>query len=258
MKNVIFIPAIDAGRGRHHSYKYSIKSWRHWADKNDCQVLVWDEAIYSWDEMTIPWQRYHLFKILESNKIHYDQVLMVDCDTVINPNTPNFFKMTDHKYSAVLDNGCWEWTGRSLRHYKDLFDDFKVERGMYFNGGFQIVNELHKDFFDEVLNFYFENSDILREKQKAGLSTDQTPINYLIQKKGIEVKLLPQTYNLHHMVSKNLLNFGNSWWGDGMENLYEQAWVYHFNAIPANPMKRSANYFIKRAYEELYENSISK
>jgi len=108
------------------------------------------------------------------------------------------------------------------------------------------------------LEFYFENSDILREKQKAGLSTDQTPINYLIQQKGIEVKLLPQTYNLHHMVSKNLLNFGNSWWGDGMENLYEQAWVYHFNAIPGNPLKRDATYFIKRAYEELYENSVSK
>ena len=36
---------------------------------------------------------------------------MVDCDTVVNPNTPNFFEMTDHKYS-VLDNGCWEWTGK--------------------------------------------------------------------------------------------------------------------------------------------------
>ena len=136
MKNVIFIPAIDAGRGRHHSYDYSIKSWRHWADNNDCQVLVWDSAIYSWDEMTIPWQRYHLFQILESNNIDYDQVLMVDCDTVVNPKTPNFFEMTDHKYSAVLDNGCWEWTGRSLRHYQDLFDGFKVERGLYFNGGF--------------------------------------------------------------------------------------------------------------------------
>ena len=59
------------------------------------------------------------------------------------------------------------------------------------------------------------------------------------------------------MVSKNLLNFGNSWWGDGMENLYEQAWVYHFNAIPANPMKRSA-IILSKEYEELYENSISK
>ena len=253
MKNIIFIPAIDAGRGRHHAYHYSIDSWKKWAELYDHEVLVWDEALYSWDEMTIPWQRYHLFKILESNNIEYNQVLMVDCDTIINPDTPNFFEMTENKYVGVLDLGCWEWTGRSLRHYKDMFDNFKVDRGMYFNGGFQIVNESHKEFFDEVLDFYFTNQDILREKQKAGLGTDQTPINYLVQTKGIDLKLFPSTYNLHHMSSKNLLNFGQSWWGDSMENLYEQAWVYHFNAIPQNQMGRSSEYFLERAYKDLYE-----
>ena len=222
--------------------------------------FTWHNSISEWfapcrqvmNEFTYPFKPRRHFKeqIVDITATHVN--------TVIHPDTPNFFAMTKQKYTAVLDNGCWEWTGRSLRHYQDLFNGFKVERGMYFNGGFQIVNESHKEFFDEVLEFYFENSDILREKQKAGLSTDQTPINYLIQQKGIKVKLLPQTYNLHHMVSKNLLNFGNSWWGDGMENLYEQAWVYHFNAIPTNPLDRNASYFIKRAYEELYENTISK
>ena len=142
-----------------------------------------------------------------------------------------------------------------MRHYQDLFDGFKVERGLYFNGGFQIVNKSHKDFFDEVLNFYFENSDILREKQRIfGLSTDQTPINYLVQTKGMEINLLPQTYNLHHMVSKNLLNFGNSWWGDGMENLYEHFGL-SFQQIPTNPLDRNQSYFIKR---EMYTKSYMK
>ena len=56
------------------------------------------------------------------------------------------------------------------------------------------------------------------------------------------------------MVSKNLLNFGQSWWGDSLENLYDQAWVYHFNAMPANDLKRDTDYFIKRSYEELWAN----
>ena len=198
-KNIVFIPAIDAGRGRHATYDYSIKSWQKWASKNNAEVVVWDEAFYTWGEMTIPWQRYHLFKILDFNKIKYDQILMVDSDTIVHPNTPNFFEMTEGKYCGVLDNGCWEWTGRSLRHYKDLFNGFTLERGLYFNGGFQIVNETHKEFFDTVLDFYSEHSDILREKQKSGLGTDQTPINYLIQTHNIDLKLLPQSYNLHHM-----------------------------------------------------------
>lgn len=251
-KNIIFIPAIDAGRGRHHAYNYSIQSWKNWAKKHDVEVLVWDTPLYTWDEMTIPWQRYHLFKILDHNEIEFDQVLMVDSDTIVHPDTPNFFEMTERKYTGVLDLGCWEWTGRSLRHYKDVFDGYRLDRGMYFNGGFQIVNESHREFFDLVLDFYSKNQSTLVAKQKAGLGTDQTPINYLAQMNGIDLKMLPSTYNLHHMVSKNLLNFGQSWWGDSMENLYEQAWVYHFNAIPTNKLNRNSEYFLKRAYEELW------
>ena len=202
--------------------------------------------------MTIPWQRYYLFKILEHNNINYDQILMVDSDTIVHPDTPNFFEHTERKYVGVLDLGCWEWTGRSIRHYKDLFDNYKLDRGMYFNGGFQIVNESHKHLFDEIINFYKEHKNILCEKQKAGLGTDQTPINYLLQIKNVDLKMFPSTYNLHHMSSKNLLNFGQSWWGDSLQNLYEQAWVYHFNAIPTNPLKRDSEYFIKQAYNELY------
>ena len=49
MKNIVFIPAIDAGRGRHHAYKFSINSWKQWAEKNNAEVLVWDEALYDWE-----------------------------------------------------------------------------------------------------------------------------------------------------------------------------------------------------------------
>ena len=55
------------------------------------------------------------------------------------------------------------------------------------------------------------------------------------------------------MSSKNLLPLGQSWWGDSLDNLYEQAWVYHFNAIPQNQLDRNSSYFIERAYKELYE-----
>lgn len=253
MKNIVFIPAIDAGRGRHHAYKYSLWSWQNWAEKHNAEVVVWDTPLYTWEEMTIPWQRYHLFNILEHNEIEFDQVLMVDSDTIVHPDTPNFFEFTERKYVGVLDLGCWEWTGRSLRHYKELFGGYKLDRGLYFNGGFQIVNETHKQFFDNVLEFYNQNQQTLIGKQKSGLGTDQTPINYLVQMNGIDLKLFPSTYNLHHMVSKNLLNFGQSWWGDSLENLYEQAWVYHFNAIPKNTLNRDSGYFLKRAYEELWE-----
>jgi hypothetical protein len=39
-----------------------------------------------------------------------------------------------------------------------------------------------------------------------------------------------------------------------LENLYKSAWVYHFNGIPANPLKRGSDYFMERAYKELYND----
>lgn len=252
MKNIIFIPAIDAGRNRHQAYHYSIKSWKSWADKNDCEVLVWDTPLYSWQDMTIPWQRYHLFRLLRENNIEYNQVLMVDSDTIVHPNCPNFFNLTDNKYCAVVDFGCWEWTARSILEYKSFFNNFNLDRGLYFNGGFQIVNRTHESFFETVLTFYEKNKYTLIETQKKGLGTDQTPVNYLTQIHNIDLKILPPTFNLHHLVTKNLLNFGQSWWGDELDNLYNQAWIYHFNSIPRNNLNRTSEYFLERAYKELY------
>ena len=232
-KNIVFIPAIDAGRGRHHAYQYSINSWKNWAEKNDAEVLVWDTPLYEWGDMTIPWQRYHLFKILEHNDVNYDQILMVDSDTIVHPNTPNFFKITDRKYCGVLDNGCWEWTGRSLRHYKDLFNNFKLERGLYINGGFQIVNENHKEFFNEVLDFYFKNQDILVKKQKAGLSTDQTPINYLLQIKNVDVNMsLPTSFMLTHLYRFNW--FGHNWQigNDNTPFFLKYGYIWFYSGFP--------------------------
>ena len=38
-----------------------------------------------------------------------------------------------------------------------------------------------------------------------------------------------------------------------LENLFNAGYVYHFNAIPQNPMNRDASYWMKRTYEELYK-----
>ena len=84
-------------------------------------------------------------------------------------------------------------------------------------------------------------------------STEQTPLNFLVKKHGINVKYLSGKYNLQDMFKKNLLWINNfSWWDD--ELIFINAgWVYHFNAIPEVPDKRDQSYWIKRTYKELYE-----
>ena len=98
MKNVVFIPNIDLGNGRSDSYLYSVNSWKNWGEKNSCELLVWEDLLYPVDYMKITWQRYYLFDILEANQIEYNQILMVDADTIVHPNCPNFFDETDIRY----------------------------------------------------------------------------------------------------------------------------------------------------------------
>jgi len=255
MKNIVFIPNIDLGNGRNNSYHYSIKSWKHWCEKNNCELLVWEDLLYPIDYMKITWQRYYVFDILEANDIDYNQILMVDADTIIHPDCPNFFELTDNKYCGVMNEGDYEWVLRSIRGFGDeLFEGKRIKPWNYINGGFQILNKTHKDFYKKVIEYYKGNSDkIIDTIAKLKTATDQTIINFLLVENNIDVKILPDCYNLVDLYRKNLLYLdSNHWWTDELHFL-EAGWVYHFNAIPPNSMNRDTNYWIERTYKELYE-----
>jgi len=254
MKNVVFIPNINLDNGRNESYHYSIKSWNKWCDKNNCELLVWEDLLYPVDYMKITWQRYYLFDILDKNKIKYDQVLMVDADTIVHPDCPNFFNETENKYCGVMNDGDYEWVLRSIRGFGDgLFGGLRIPMWNYINGGFQILNSNHKKFFNNMKIYYNENSSIILETiDKLKTATDQTILNFMLVKNNIDVKVLSGQYNLQDLFRKNLLHIpGHSWWEDSLENLYNSGWIYHFNAIPQN--ERHVAYWMERVYTELYE-----
>ena len=56
--------------------------------------------------MAICFQRYYIFDILNDNGIDYNQILMVDADTIVHPECPDFFKETEDKYCGVVCDGC--------------------------------------------------------------------------------------------------------------------------------------------------------
>ncbi len=251
-RNVVFIPNIDLKNGRSDSYVYSIRSWYNWCDKNDVQLVEWKDPIFDVNVMKITLQRYWVHDMLQKNEIEYDQVLMVDADTVIHPEAPNFFEETQGKFSVVLNNGCYEWVTRSIEAWgNSLFpNEAKIKTWRYFNGGFQITNKSHIEFYNYVKEYYVSTIDQINKLNgliRAG--TDQTIINYLAQKFEVDINYLPECYNLQDLFRKNLLHIpGHSYTAD--ELLFVKAgWVYHFNAIPAND--RNTSYWLKRTYEEL-------
>tara|TARA_R110002020_G_scaffold100458_1_gene237434 strand:+ start:362 stop:1153 length:792 start_codon:yes stop_codon:yes gene_type:complete len=260
MKNIIFIPNIDCGDGRNKPYHYSIKSYKKWAEQYDnIEVVEWTEPVFDTNVFPIIYQREWVFDILDHNDIDYDQILIVDSDTIIHPKCPNFFEKTNHNYSVVASNGCFEWVMRSIDAWSENFfpNEIKPKVWEYFNTGFIIANKKHKPFFDIIKNTYTDNIDELNNirnnvkyKNLSIPSTGQTIVNFLVKKHNIEMTYLPERYNMTDLFRKNLLHVpGHSWWSDELSFL-DAGWIYHFNAIPKND--RHVSYWMKRTYNELY------
>ena len=256
MKNVIFIPAVVSENGEKklrntplikEIFKYSIDSWRQFAKKHNCELVVLDQPLMDTNITSMAWQRYYVFDLLENSGIDYDQVLVVDADTIVHPNCPNFFELTDHKYAGVHDGVVYEWVFRSVECYSQaLFNNYQLNVWNYINGGFQIVNGTHKDYLNKFKQFYLNNREAIYQCESTiKLGTDQTPMNFFLQMNNVDVKVLPYEFN---MMGLHL-----------MEGLYDDlpftkfGWVYHFNGIPDNSgYGNNVHRWIKKTHDALY------
>ena len=77
-------------------------------------IFVLEDLVFPVERMKITFQRYYLFDMLEESGVDYDQILMVDADTIVHPNCPNFFDETEGKYCGVMNDGDYEWVWRSI------------------------------------------------------------------------------------------------------------------------------------------------
>ena len=69
---------------RSDPYVYSVKSWQQWCEKNDFDFYVLEELFLPNEDMAIPWQKFYIFDLLESNGVDYDQIMYVDADTIVH------------------------------------------------------------------------------------------------------------------------------------------------------------------------------
>ena len=257
-KNIIFLTAVDIPsiRNKRKDYKpecfqYGIKSFQNWAKDKNVEVVVFDEFLYPHEDMKINFQRYYVFDILEHNNIDYDQILISDVDCIIHPDCPNFFELTDHKYTVVRSVGSIDWILRSYENYsKHLFENKKFPYYNYFNAGFQIVNKNHKSIFDQLKNMYWSNKElIIKLMETYGVGTDQPIINFLANLSGTEMKFLPYEFCMTDMHRLEVIHpdmlFARKWKG-----------IYQFNCLPSHngrAIMGDVAYWMEHTYKFLYE-----
>tara|TARA_Y100000310_G_scaffold339161_1_gene431005 strand:+ start:618 stop:1970 length:1353 start_codon:yes stop_codon:yes gene_type:complete len=253
-KNVIWWPAV---KNKDHSekygnfdyFEYSRKTWEYWCEKNDVLFVPFEEPVeQDLHEYRINWQKaIFVFDEMEKRNIEYDQIALIDSTVMVKWDCPNFFNLTDRKFTVTRDIDNMRWAYESVMGYKDFFDGYELDLSKYFRSGFLIFNEVHKDFFKSLKKLYIDNRKTFMKLQDEIVrkGNDQTPINYWIQKNEIELNTLPHVMwmcsHLHRkeMFSHNwqlnedttpfFIKYANNWMFNGVpkdqrSDLMKQTW----------------------------------
>tara|TARA_Y100001973_G_C5188614_1_gene329434 strand:- start:1229 stop:2038 length:810 start_codon:yes stop_codon:yes gene_type:complete len=247
-KNVIWWPAIinpnhKEKYGGFGYFEYSRKAWEYWCKENDCILVEFTEPFEKDLSRINPnWQKaLFVFDELEKRNIEYDQIALVDSTAIPHWNCPNFFELTNRKFTAWRDMDNMKWIYDSIVGYEDLFQQaydspmFKLDQSKYINSGFMIFNETHKEFFDNLKQFYYDYQDIIIDHQENRVKkgNDQTPINYLLQLHNIELNLdLPVAYNLTHLHRREMFSYNWQLNEDRTPFFLKYGYVWRFNGIP--------------------------
>lgn len=246
-KNIIFLINIKnpSNPDRTTVYDLSIDSWKRWAENNNCDVFVLTEPITDLQWMSPIFSRHYIFDLLPD--ITTEQICTVDADTIVHPDCPNFFELSDGEFCGVHNDGDYDWVIRSIENYQYEFHDVFIKPfdiWKYINSGFMITNKKFQFVHDWLKNFYWDNDDKIRSVQKKyGVGTDQPLINLVTNQLNVNVKLLPYQFNMQDLARKNILD-------DRL--LYTRIpGVYHFNALPGGSSQ--VNEFMKKTYTYFYE-----
>ena len=258
-KNILFfadveIPQLKLTRKDYNAdvFKIGIKSFTNWAKQySDIEVIVLSELIHDHDYMKVNFQRYYVFDLLENEGIDYDQILISDADCIIHPDCPNFFELSEHKYTVTQTVGSMDWVLRSYETYsKYLFNDQQFPWYKYFNAGFQIVNKNHKFIFKDLIDLYHSNSELIRGLQtKFGVGTDQPVINFLANLSGVDMKFLPYEFCMTDLYRMEIL-------GDDMMFANKFKGIYQFNCLPSHngvALAGDVHYWMQKTYNYLYK-----
>jgi len=243
-KNLIFITAIE-GLVDTSCVEYCVKTWNYWANKNNADVIVFNQSLGDPSYFKPTWQRWYIWKILKENNLDYDKVALVDSDTMIRWDSPNLFENINlNEIGVCSDNDNINWTKKSIDGYKKFFNKTELDWTEYFNAGFVIIGKEQQTSCEKIINFFEKNQKELinLEDVTLGKGTDQTPVNFILKSEGC-LKFLNKKWNVTHMNRKEILN-------DFF--FIDCGYVWHFNGFDKShrtPLMGQTWNIIKKNYE---------
>lgn len=246
-KHLIFIIAInDPNRQiQNQDYaQYSIKTWECWCNRNNVDLKVLTE-----DRLKTKYPIFNKELVYEYGR-GYDKIGIVDSDTMIRWDAPNIFDFIEDKFYGVNDLCDLNWLLSSIKDRQKFFPDVEIDIFKYINAGVLFFSSKHLDFFEKFLTFVRENEEEINSIDGGG--TEQTLLNFSLQKEGIEIELLDPSWNLLSIHKKNM--FAHNWQLNQNKSPYflNYAYIWHFTGFPIEDrvqVMKSTWEFIKDQYQ---------
>ena len=260
-KNIIWWPAVVNKNhidkyGGYDYFQYSKNTWEYWCKRNNCLFVQFTDPVEEdLIRYRINWQKIlFVFDELERRNVDYDQIALVDSSFMVRWDMPNFFELTDRRFTACRDMDNMRWIYESIQVYKDMFGGFELDMSKYVNSGFMVFNEEHKQLINNFKQFYIDNIDEFIRLQDVTVKkgNEQTSMNYWLQTNNVDLNIdLPLPFKLTHLQRKELFNYNWQLDEDKTPFFIKYGYNYSFNGIPKDNrtdiMKQTWD-FIKKNY----------
>ena len=243
-KNVLFWVGVKSNdphlQNKHGGFKYldiSKKCWELWCDQNDVVFFPYETPRRSDSSMhKVTWQRwFDVFILLDNANIDYNKIAVIDGSTLINSNAPNFFELAHSGLNAYRSLENLRWVCEGVDGYKKFFNEFEFDISKYMSCGFQIFDDTHRKFLEELEVFYDLNYSSIMELQNniVKRGTDQPVYNYLLQIKNITVNtVLPKSFMMTHL---NRFDWFSYNWQLNLDNtpfFIKYGYIWFFSGFP--------------------------
>ena len=187
-----------------------IATWKRWCSRNNVLLMIARELPLpekcGWPAGQIATlldfpptiQRWLLPPFLMDQYGPGTSIAMIDADTIINPRSPSIFKQQSSDLLLTKDRKEWtDWKNNSCSAFAPLFPDVELDKSLYFNAGVMV----HRTPLLAIsfINFVLENHDELLGKLNGKVGTDQTPLNFMLQRlqktKNLSISWLDSRWN---------------------------------------------------------------
>jgi len=237
-RNLVFMIELNQGQKLDYS-EWCYRSWAAWCRRNDVGLVRLKKGVVDPVFIQATWQRYWMFRLLENSGYIFDQVAMIDIDTMIKPDCPNFFLETNGKMGVVLDGCSVNWMQNAISGYQEFFPEVLLNWWEFFFAGYVVVNHRHAEFFEQITKFYLENIlEIKDAERRLKKGTDITVVNYLAKQYSIDLETLCPRYQLASLGQKNILE---------KNRFFDLADIWHFNGF----RKEDRNRYMKSTWEKI-------